>query len=100
MRKRMLAKVFTFLLLLTASMSFAQNMSVKGRIIDESGKPVAAATVSVRGTNQATSTNENGSFTINTRKGATLTISSVGFATVEQEVTGPTFNLTLHTEAK
>lgn len=95
MRKRLLNKLFTLLLLLTASVSFAQSISVRGRVTDEKGTPVAGATVTVRGTTQATSTGDNGSFTVNARQGATLVFSSVGFGTTNQVVNGPEVNVTL-----
>lgn len=100
MRKRTLAKVITFLLLLTSVVTFAQNITVKGRVIDESGNPVVGATVTVRGTNAATSTNDNGAYTISAKTGATLRFTYVGLATIDQEVTGTDINVTLAKEAK
>ena len=37
---------------------------VRGRVTDEKGEPVAGATVSVKGTSQGTSTDENGEFVL------------------------------------
>lgn len=91
--KRILLAPFLILFLILTMCSYAQNMAVRGRVTDESGKPVAGATVAVRGTNQATSTNENGSYTINAKKGATLVFSYIGFTTRNEVVNEPEVNL-------
>src|SRR4051812_28608167 len=100
MRKRLLSKVFTLLLLLFATVSFAQNIPVKGRVVDANGKAIAGATVMVRGTNQATSTDENGNYTISAKNGATLRFSFVGLSTVDVTVNGSELNVNLQSEAK
>jgi TonB-linked SusC/RagA family outer membrane protein len=94
MRKFLFTHALTLLLLLAATVGFAQNMDVRGRVLDESGNPVAGATVTVRGTNAATSTNETGNYTISARRGATLVFSFVGFATRNEVVSGPELNVT------
>jgi TonB-dependent SusC/RagA subfamily outer membrane receptor len=42
--------------------SAAQQANIKGRIINEQGEPVPGATITVKGSNQQTSTNEKGEF--------------------------------------
>ncbi len=62
---------------------------IKGRIVNGNGKPVAGASVVVKGKKTGTSTDENGFFTLETTSGrAVLVISSIGYTTVEKEVTG------------
>ena len=46
--------------LLAVSQLFAQNRTVKGVVTDESGKPVANASVVVKGTTTGTTTNNAG----------------------------------------
>src|SRR6186997_2873581 len=73
--------------LLTLSLfSFSQNnFKVTGKVNDESGKPLEGVTVQVKGTNIATATSADGSFTINAPSGtSTLIITSVGF--IQQEI--------------
>src|SRR5687767_2750402 len=74
------------LLLLTAQYSFSQNnFKVSGTVTDETGKPVLGATVKVKGTDIATSTNADGSYSLMAPSGtSTLVITSIGFT--EQEV--------------
>src|SRR5687767_3843982 len=59
----------------------AQGRTVTGKVTDENGNPVSGVSVLVRGTNQGTTTKPDGSFIITVPANATLSISSVGFAT-------------------
>ena len=54
--------------------------SIKGRVVDENNEIIPAATVVIKGTDNATSTDNNGAFnlTIDT-KNAVIIISSIGY---------------------
>ena len=66
-------------------------IDVHGRVIDEKGSPVVAATVEVRGERKVTTTNDNGEFTLTgISDNAVLVISSVGFDKAEVRVAGQT----------
>ena len=66
-------------------------IDVKGRVVDEKGEPLAGATVRVKGTNKATSTDESGNFALkNVDDGDVLMISYVGYETQEMKVNGKT----------
>lgn len=66
-------------------------IDVHGRVVDEKGSPVVAATVEVRGTKKVVTTNDNGEFTLTgISDNATLIISSVGFEKTEIKVGGQT----------
>ena len=88
---------FTAMFLLSSLLIFAQR-NVTGRISAE-GQPVIGATVTVKGTNIATTTNVDGLFSIPVPNNKNvLTISSVGFKTLETKIgTENTINLTLET---
>lgn len=63
----------------------AQNRTITGKITDADGKPVAGASVQVKGLKQGVAANEQGVFSISVPTSAkTLLISSIGFQ--EQEV--------------
>lgn len=74
--------LFLFLgTLLAIGQLCAQNRSIAGKVVDESGNPLAGATVSVVGTNTRSTTTTDGSFTINVPAGQRqLEITFVGFA--------------------
>jgi len=84
--------------LLVSVSAFAQTQ-VTGRITDATGNGVAGVTVTVKGTSTATSTNENGQYTLTVpANGRTLVFSSVGYATREENLSGrSTVSLTLQT---
>ena len=58
---------------------------VTGRVVDGKGEALPGVTVLVKGTQNGTSTNANGEFSLDVPTGGTLVLSYVGFAT--QEVT-------------
>ncbi|EHO05224.1 TonB-dependent receptor [Myroides odoratimimus] len=64
----------------------AQNSTVKGRIVDESNKPIPFATVEIVELNVATQTDNNGEFVFNNlKKGKqTLRASFIGFGNVSK----------------
>ncbi len=66
----------------------AQQTSVAGKVTDGSGNPVSGATITIKGTNQGTSTNESGLFTLNANPNATVVISGVGYQTQEINLAG------------
>src|SRR5688572_32023254 len=74
--------IFFVLFSLFSSGLFAQQRAVSGKVTDQDNKPVAGATVSVQGSNIATQTNPDGSFSITvSNRNAELVISFVGLET-------------------
>ena len=68
----------TALLLLLStygSLAFAQqSQKVRGKVLDADNKPVAGATVNIKGSASGTKTDADGSFTLDVAKGNTLKI--------------------------
>ncbi len=64
----------------------AQGQSVTGTVSDESGKKLSDVSVTVKGTNEGTTTDASGRFSINAAGSATLVFSSIGFASMEVAV--------------
>jgi iron complex outermembrane recepter protein len=63
-----------------SSFAFQDTRPISGTITDaETGEPIAGATVVIRGTNQGTTTDANGRFTLQATVGAVLEISFVGY---------------------
>jgi TonB-linked SusC/RagA family outer membrane protein len=79
----------------------AQNRAVSGRVTDETGNPIIAATVLVKGTKTGTVTDANGNYTVNVPANArTLIISGVGFAAQEVAIGNQsTVSVSLRSEA-
>jgi TonB-linked SusC/RagA family outer membrane protein len=67
----------------------AQNLTIKGKVIDSDGNTLSGTAVIVRGTTSGTTTNDDGDYTLpNVPKGAVLEFKLVGFVAQEIKVTG------------
>jgi len=93
--------VLAFLIGLSSiSFSFAQDITVTGKVSDVDGKGLPGASVAVKGTHRATITDVNGDFSITAAKGATLIITSASYAPQEFTVTGPRLIASLQARSK
>lgn len=77
-------------LLLFTTVSFAQQKTITGKVISDKDKqPIFGATVAVKGSNVATQTTADGSFSISAPSAnAVLVVTFVGFETVEVSAAG------------
>lgn len=80
-RKLLHFKLLVFSLFST--LSFAQNVDVKGKVTSSNGEPIYGVNIVVKGSTQGTVTNDKGDYSINVKKGATLTFSYIGYAAKE-----------------
>ncbi len=64
-------------------LAFAQTRNVSGKVTDEQGSAVPLASVLIKGTNQGTVADQNGTFILKVKAGDVLIISSQGFSPVE-----------------
>jgi TonB-linked SusC/RagA family outer membrane protein len=78
------------LLFLVAMIPLArgQAQTVRGKVLDETSKPINGASVQVKGQQKSTTTDQHGDFSIEAQRGDVLQISFVGYRTSEQEVVG------------
>lgn len=71
--------ILFFALLLQTISAMAQEQHITGRVIDESGAPLHMVTVSIKGTNKATHTAEDGTYAIDVTPNQQLVFSMIGF---------------------
>ena len=72
--------------MLCSVLAFAQSKKISGVVTDASGKGVPFASVTVKGTNNGTSADANGKYTLsNVKAGDVLVITATGY--VDQETT-------------
>lgn len=86
---RMPWKNLCILLLLTLGawgMAMAQNVVVTGKVTDEQDAAIAGASISIKGAQGGTTTNDQGIFTLTVENGKTLVISAVGFESQDVKV--------------
>ena len=70
------------MLTMACSAAFAQDVKVKGVVKQPDGETIIGATVTEKGTTNATVTDLDGNFTLSVKEGAELVISYIGFNTV------------------
>jgi TonB-linked SusC/RagA family outer membrane protein len=78
--------ILTLLLAFLVQISFAQEKTISGTVLDGSGLPLPGASVLVKGTTNGTSTDFDGKYSIIANQGATLVFSFVGYTTQEASV--------------
>jgi len=77
MRKKFLWSLLASCLLIGTAV--AQNVTVNGKVLDEKGEPVSGASILVKGTQNGTTANAMGAFTLSAPTGSTLVVSALGF---------------------
>jgi TonB-linked SusC/RagA family outer membrane protein len=71
------------ILIFYSVLATAQNRTVTGKVADQQGQPVPFATIKVKGSNQGTSADADGSFSIKAKQGDVLVVSGTGFSAVQ-----------------
>ncbi|MCQ2125968.1 MAG: carboxypeptidase-like regulatory domain-containing protein [Bacteroidaceae bacterium] len=81
--------------------AFAQNVTVKGQVIDTNGEPMIVVNVAQVGTTNGTVTDIDGNYSINVPSNATLQFSFMGYKTQTVAVAGKTtINVTLEEDTE
>nr|WP_317631179.1 SusC/RagA family TonB-linked outer membrane protein [uncultured Flavobacterium sp.] len=89
---------FTLMMAFLVQLSFAQEKTVTGTVV-EGGFPLPGVSVVVKGTTNGTQTDFDGKYSIKVNKGETLVYSFIGMKTVSQTVgESSTMNLTMVAE--
>src|SRR5690606_1663248 len=70
---------FFAMLMLFSVFAIAQNRTVKGTVKDNNGSPVPFATVTEAGTQNGTTADASGTFSLSIKEGSSLVISAAGF---------------------
>ena len=79
------------LLFLFTGTVFAQNLTIRGNIVDEANLPLTGATVKVKGTQKLVVADLKGDFTLpDVPANATLVVSFIGYKTKEEVINGRT----------
>ena len=76
-------RILTFLLMLIAQFTFAQEIAVSGTVTDQAGLPIPGVNVLVKGTTGGTQTDFDGKFKISAKQGEKLVFSFLGMKTQE-----------------
>lgn len=88
--------VLTLFCLLLLNVAYAQNVTVKGVVKDETGTTIPSASILVKGTTNGVQTDVNGNYSISAPSNSTLVFSFIGYASQEIAISGKTtINVTL-----
>lgn len=91
--------LITALLSLHVLKSSAQTKKITGKVSDELGAPVIGASIKIKGTAGGTVTNIDGNFSLSAAPKTSLTVSAIGFETIEV-VVGDVDKLNVQLKAK
>lgn len=93
--------VLTLMILLVSQLVFAQMRTLTGKVLDEAGAPLVGATVKVKGTTLATTTDNDGVFTLEVADNAqTLEVSFIGYTMKEAPIVGTDITVQLQPNAE
>ncbi|MBC7845258.1 MAG: TonB-dependent receptor [Flavobacterium sp.] len=93
--------IFCFLSVLFSVYGQAQDVSIKGKVVDENGLPIPGVTILIKGTSNATTTDLDGNYQIKADSNGTLVFSFVGYGTVQETIKGRTsINAKLNPESQ
>ena len=81
--------LLSVILSVAAISAYAQNITIKGVVTDSAnGEPLPAASVMLKGTSLGTMTNLDGEYSFSAPKDGILVFSTIGYKTVEVEISG------------
>ncbi|MBE7639642.1 MULTISPECIES: SusC/RagA family TonB-linked outer membrane protein [Salegentibacter] len=98
--KTKFSSILTLLLVLVVQITFAQERTITGTVVDEDGLPLPGVTVLIKGTNTGTQTDFDGNYSITASQGDVLVYSFIGMQTSEYTVgNNDTIDVTLTTDS-
>ncbi|HAN65941.1 MAG TPA: hypothetical protein DCQ34_06590, partial [Chitinophagaceae bacterium] len=84
------------MLIFSGILAYGQTKTISGQVRDAQGNPAKFVTVTESGTTNATTTDENGNFSIRVKQSAAaLVVSGVGYETQTVNATGSNVSVTL-----
>ncbi len=88
----------TLLLAFVVQLTFAQQKTVSGTVLDETNLPLPGVNVIAKGTTNGVQTDFDGNYTIEVSVGETLVFSYVGYKNVEMPVTATSSDMSFSLE--
>lgn len=93
--------VLTLLLVSIVQISFAQQKTITGSVVDDAGLPLPGVNIIIQGTTTGTQSDFDGNYSIEAQEGQVLVFSYIGFQTAEVTVgAANTYNVTMRAGAE
>lgn len=94
--------LLVYLIFFTITGSFAQSLTIQGKITETTGEVIPGVTLLLKGTPVRTATNNDGTYSLKTPTGSgILVISYIGYQTLEVPINNRSLiNITLQTDSK
>ncbi|MEL5893236.1 TonB-dependent receptor [Bacteroides sp. GD17] len=92
--------LFSLLMLFLSMSAFAQQITVSGKVTDSDQEPIIGASVIEKGTSNGMITDMDGNFSLKTSPNATITISYIGYQTVEVKATEKPLRIVLKDDSE
>lgn len=84
-------------ILLVSGNVFAQNINIRGKVVDKSGEPLIGVTVVIQGTRTGVATELDGTYSINAPANAVLRFTAIGMEDIREQVNNRTvINVTMN----
>lgn len=101
MNRVLLRKWLFLIVMLLPLCSWAQQITVKGKVIAlDDGQGIPGATIKVKGTIIGTLAASDGSFSLKADKGATISVSFIGYLSKDVKVIAPLMTVTLASQTR
>lgn len=78
----------------------SKKVKTTGVVVDENGEPLIGVSVKVQGTATGTVTDLNGRFSIDSPKGAVLSLSFIGYKTITVKADGTPLNIVMKEDSE
>lgn len=93
--------IFCLLSILFSVYSEAQELSVSGKVYDESGLPIQGVTILIKGSSRGTTSDIGGNYKIKAASSSTLIFSYMGYTSIKEAINGRTIiNAKLQAESQ
>lgn len=98
---RKFTRLLTLLMVFAAHIVVAQQITITGRVTDDTGSALPGVSILIKGTNDGTHSDAEGRYVVSTRVGAELVFSFIGMKTVERVISANSnvLNISLETDA-
>lgn len=80
--------VFCFFVTLFSVYGQAQDVTISGKVFDETGLPIPGASILIKGTSNATTTDFDGNYQLKAASSGTLIFSYLGYTSIQEAING------------